>query len=367
MSSRISEARKIVYMNDHHALLSKLLLKAEKSPDSLERMLAVTRLVLTFISQIVKPGKRSQDIPTVVLGEHYLSHREMGEELHRGDHTRSYLQELCAYDPVEAPIRPRTYYDEGHSEVATCTVRVIPRACAKLRREGILLGGTGQSFIEIAMEGQGKIRYPRHDEEYEFELPSVILNDPLAGTCTIDLDGVVEIDCQATGLRTELKFKPWRGEYVKGEVKSLLGSGMQTVAHIEGHWDADVSVHSVTGDATGVVFSTSEDPPQLQIPPMINLADPGPQTIRRLWVSILESILYCEQQNMTGSSAKKLNEVVTSISSLLRKSLMYEVPENPQGRSAVPVSGKGDEPGSHLATTLDNGQYHPSARSNEGW
>eukprot|EP00889_Picochlorum_renovo_P005309 jgi/Picre1/32339/NNA_007685.t1 len=248
MSSRISEARKIVYMNDHHALLSKLLLKAEKSPDSLERMLAVTRLVLTFISQIVKPGKRSQDIPT-------------------GDHTRSYLQELCAYDPVEAPIRPRTYYDEGHSEVATCTVRVIPRACAKLRREGILLGGTGQSYIEIAMEGQGKIRYPRHDEEYEFELPSVILNDPLAGTCTIDLDGVVEIDCQATGLRTELKFKPWRGEYVKGEVKSLLGSGMQTVAHIEGHWDADVSVHSVTGDATGVVFSTSEDPPKLQIPP----------------------------------------------------------------------------------------------------
>jgi hypothetical protein len=64
---------------------------------------------------------------------------------------------------------------------------------------------------------------------------------------------------------------------------------------------------------------------------MINLADPGPQTIRRLWVSILESILYCEQQNMTGSSAKKLNEVVTGISSLLRKSLMYEVPDNPQG------------------------------------
>ena len=56
-----------VNQQDVHALLPRLMLQAEKSPDSLERMLAVTRLYFTFLAQLMKPGSKFGDIPTVVL------------------------------------------------------------------------------------------------------------------------------------------------------------------------------------------------------------------------------------------------------------------------------------------------------------
>ncbi len=345
---------------DVHTSLSKLLLKSEKSPDSLERMLAVTRMVLTFLSQIVKPGKRFQDVPSVVLGEHYLSHRELTGELYRGDHTRTYLQELCAYDPVEAAIPSKTYEKGGHADIGTWHTHIVPKAQVRVKKEGgIIGGGGGQAYVVIALQGQSKVYYPRHDEEYVFGFPSVILCDPLSEKCPIDLEGTVEISCNATGLQTELRFKPWRDEYVKGDVKTLLGDGMHTLARIEGHWDTDVSVHSATSDANGVLFSSSDDPPLIKVPPVIDLADPGPQTMRRLWSAMIESLLYCECQSATGSMAKKAQDLSTSFTSHLKKSLQYVVPENPQGRSALAAGGDVNDPTSQIAAVLDKRPLPP--------
>ena len=67
---------------------------------------------------------------------------------------------------------------------------------------------------------------------------------------------------QATGLETSLRFKPFRDEYVKGEIKTLLGDGAITLARLEGHWDDEISVKSTAGDASGVVFSANDDPLQ---------------------------------------------------------------------------------------------------------
>jgi hypothetical protein len=350
--------QKIVQEQDWHAVLSRLLLKAEKSPDSLERMLAVTRLLLTFLTQIMKPGRKFQDTPTVVLGEHYLSHRDLSGDLHRGDHTRSYLQELCAYDPIEAPVNPKKYSEQGHTEVGTMFVSLVPKAQARIKREGII-GGQGQVYVAVDLEGQGKLYYRRHDEEYVFNFPSLILSDALSEACPIDLEGVVDISCEATGLHTELKFKPWRDEYVKGEVRSLLGDGTQVVARIEGQWDAEVSVYSVSGDANGVLFSTSDDPPRIKVPPVVNLSEPGPQTMRRLWSAVIESLLYCECQNHTGSMAKKLQDYVAVFPSLLKKSLLYEIPVNPQARSALSAGGDMNDPTSQLAAALDKRPLPP--------
>lgn len=346
---------------DMHTVLSKLFLKSEKSPDSLERMLAVTRMLLTFLSQIMKPGKRFQDVPSVVLGEHYLSHRELTGELYRGDHTRTYLQELCAYDPVEAPVTPKVYGDVGHADIGTWFTSVVPKTHVRVKKEGgiMAVGGPGQIYALVDLEGQGKVYYRRHDEEYVFGFPSIVLCDPLSEKCRMDLEGVVEISCDATGLQTELRFKPWRDEYVKGEVKTLLGDGMQTLARIEGHWDTDVSVHSTTNDANGVLFSASDDPPLMKIPPTINLADPGPQTMRRLWSAIIESLLYSDCQSVTGAAAKKAQDLVASFPNFLKKSLMYTVPENPQGRSALAAGGDVNDPTSQIAAVLDKRPLPP--------
>jgi len=288
------------------------------------------RLLLTFLTQIMKPGTRFQETPTVVLGHHYLSHRELHGEYHRGDKTRSYLQELCAYDPVEAPVTPKVYNEEGHCEVGTWQVQIIPKAHAKTKKEGII-GGTTQQYVEIELDGNGSVKYNRHDEKYTFNFPAIILSDPLSEYCPLDLDGTVTIMCEATGLKTELQFKPWKDECVKGEVSSLHGDGMKIVARVEGNWDATVSVHSVNTDASGVLFSTADDPPPVHVPPVINLNKPGPQTLFRLWSGIIECLLYADAQSSGGATGKKLNELVASFPSYLRHSLMYEVPENPQG------------------------------------
>ena len=355
----------IVNQQDVHALLPRLLLQAEKSPDSLERMLAVTRLYFTFITQLMKPGSRFADIPTVVLGEHYLSHRNLSGELHRGDHTRSYLQELCAYDAVEAPV-PTAYETDvaGHVDVGTFSVNLVPSARAKSHK----VDGSMRAYVEVTFTGtrtgtlhKNTIHYTRHDEEYTFTLPSLLLTNISQHTvsrCRMDLEGACTITCQATGLETSLRFKPFRDEYVKGEIKTLLGDGAITLARLEGHWDDEVSVKSTTGDARGVVFSAHDDPPGLAVPPTINLSEPGPRVMRRLWAAVLESLLYCTvaEKDKKGGTQELCNALKTT---LLKKSLMYSVPDNPQGKSALQGGGDATDPSSQLAAALDTRPLPP--------
>lgn len=213
----------VVNQQDVHALLPRLMLQAEKSPDSLERMLAVTRLYFTFLTQLMKAGSKVGDMPTVVLGEHYLSHRNIHGELHRGDNTRSYLQEICAYDPVEAPI-PTAYETDtaGHVDVGMMSVNMVPSASVKSAR----VEGSVKVYVEVSFdgdeadqgasgrgasgaasgEGAGRVRgrknsvyFKRHDEEYVFTVPSLLLTNiskHSASRCRLDLEGNCGITCQ---------------------------------------------------------------------------------------------------------------------------------------------------------------------------
>lgn len=209
----------VVNQQDVHALLPRLLLQAEKSPDSLERMLAVTRVYLTFLTQLMKPGSKFGDVPTVVLGEHYLSHRNLHGDLYRGDNTRAYLQEICAYDPVEAPI-PTSYETDtaGHIDVGNMNVNLVPNATVK----SIKVEGRIELYIKVSFDGSDEeqhassaagaggeargvsgrinsIYYKRHDEEYVFTVPNLLLTNiskHTANRCRLDLDGNCRITCQ---------------------------------------------------------------------------------------------------------------------------------------------------------------------------
>lgn len=56
-----------------------LLLSLQQAPSSLERLLAVAKLSVTFLSDLMRRSDDTQDIPLLVLGHHYLSHRVLGE------------------------------------------------------------------------------------------------------------------------------------------------------------------------------------------------------------------------------------------------------------------------------------------------
>ena len=65
---------------DWHAALGVQLLRAELAPSPLERLLAVTRLLLCLATAPLAPSplRGYPDTPVAVLGQHYLSRRVLG-------------------------------------------------------------------------------------------------------------------------------------------------------------------------------------------------------------------------------------------------------------------------------------------------
>lgn len=56
-----------------------LLLSLQQAPSSLERLLAVTKLSVTLLADLMRRSDDTQDIPLLLLGHHYLSHRVLGK------------------------------------------------------------------------------------------------------------------------------------------------------------------------------------------------------------------------------------------------------------------------------------------------
>jgi hypothetical protein len=58
----------------------RLLARAEYPSESLERMLAVIRLVICCQTDLLRPGTTYRDTPHVLLGSHVLTQRELGKD-----------------------------------------------------------------------------------------------------------------------------------------------------------------------------------------------------------------------------------------------------------------------------------------------
>lgn len=273
---------------------------------------------MALLTHLLRPGTRFGDTPCVILGQHYLSHRELGI-MHRGDMTRVYLQELCAYDPVEAPVPvPQKYDAPGHADVAVWRVGFAPVAKVRTRKEGLI--GSGQPFLEVALPGGGALEFSRHAERYEFTLPNLILNNPLAGQCTADFEGACGVECPATGLRAALKFRP--GGAVKGEVRRLAGEGEVRVARVEGSWQGQILAYGLEAAAEGVLYDIADFPPVPPMPPAINLRNPGPQTAPRFWSAVLEAVLYADKEE-AERAGRAAGELAAALPEALRGALMF--------------------------------------------
>eukprot|EP00879_Flechtneria_rotunda_P015585 GHRR01016299.1.p2 GENE.GHRR01016299.1~~GHRR01016299.1.p2 ORF type:complete len:145 (+),score=67.02 GHRR01016299.1:705-1139(+) len=54
-----------------------LLLAVYQASVPLERLLAVARLCITFLTDILRRSDDAQEIPIMILGHHYISHRQL--------------------------------------------------------------------------------------------------------------------------------------------------------------------------------------------------------------------------------------------------------------------------------------------------
>ena len=52
--------------------------RAVSAPEPLTRMLAAVRCVLGLVCDVARPGSNPGDTPVMLLGNHYLSQRELG-------------------------------------------------------------------------------------------------------------------------------------------------------------------------------------------------------------------------------------------------------------------------------------------------
>lgn len=52
-----------------------LLLSLQHAPSSLERLLSVAKLSVSFLADLLRRSEDAQDTPLLLLGHHYLSHR----------------------------------------------------------------------------------------------------------------------------------------------------------------------------------------------------------------------------------------------------------------------------------------------------
>ncbi|PRW20386.1 oxysterol-binding -related 5 isoform X2 [Chlorella sorokiniana] len=332
---------------DRHTTLSGLLLRAEAAPDPLERMLAVCRALLYVDTDLLRPGRSFGDTPTAILGQHYLSKRQLAEK-HRGDAMHVFLQELCSHEPLPvtqhakytaaaaaAPAAGAATSQAAPAPAATLQLRFTPSAVARQQqsslRDKLPGGGKGSkssgadkggsaaqplAWVECALEGEFTVTFPRHAETYTCMLPALVLAAPLAQDCPLDLAGMLTVGCEATGLAAELAFRPFRGGAVQGAVGVLSGKGHQAVASIAGSWQGVVTAESVEG--SGVLFDAAQYAPPLSL--TINLAQPGPRAATRLWTALLESLVF-----VSAAEGKRAEELAAALPPHLRHSLLFEV------------------------------------------
>ncbi|XP_022251437.1 oxysterol-binding protein-related protein 8-like [Limulus polyphemus] len=116
------------------------------------------------------------------------------------------------------------------------------------RKDGFCISGSilakskfyGNSLSAI-LDGTACLTLLTRGEDYLITMPYAHCKGILVGTLTMELGGKVTITCEKTGYQTELEFKlrPFLGgpelcNLVSGKIKL----GKETLATIEGHWDA---------------------------------------------------------------------------------------------------------------------------------
>ncbi len=230
----------------------------------------------------------------------------------------------------------------------------------------------------MALTGEGsELEFTRHAETYKItSLPSIVLTAPLQEQCPLDFDGICSIECAATGLRAVLKFKPWvqppqesgaagggsgsgsssnsSNIAVKGEVRRLSGDSDTKIAKFEGHWQTQIIAQGLENNSEGVLFDIQDFPPVFAtLPPTINLASPGPQTVPRFWSAVIEAVLYVDREEAEKAGKSVVEMVNLLLTDELRSSLLYTPPSTSTASSMLYTKGSGSGSGKNKGSKTE--------------
>eukprot|EP00879_Flechtneria_rotunda_P023840 GHRR01025247.1.p1 GENE.GHRR01025247.1~~GHRR01025247.1.p1 ORF type:complete len:472 (+),score=151.94 GHRR01025247.1:705-2120(+) len=237
-----------------------LLLAVYQASVPLERLLAVARLCITFLTDILRRSDDAQEIPIMILGHHYISHRQLtgaaapptasthtttaavagattttsssaaaaaaaaasGAASSGIDSTiyRAFLQEVCSFDAQEGP---KSFVGVEGSPLALLNLQVNPVAVAKSKRLGRELS------IKVELAGSSSLGLSEWEEDYVISWPALRFTTPVSPNCQVTIKGELGISCRATGLLLSLAFG--NNYSVKGTIEQAQApSGPSTAA-----------------------------------------------------------------------------------------------------------------------------------------
>ncbi|KAK9823962.1 hypothetical protein WJX72_006680 [[Myrmecia] bisecta] len=263
---------------DRFARQAQLLAKAEGAPDSLERLLAVCRLLLTFCTDLLRPSTLARDMPVLILGQHYLSHRAVTGPS-QDEQLRVLLQEVCAYDSA-------VNFTAPPNKISSRLASLQLALCPAIHSKSSSLRNSKSGPLVVSVSGEGHATFWLHEEEYTFRLPSLLLQDASVQPCKVDLAGTLQVECSGTGMAATLKCSA--GGRIKGAVSRLAAFAKEDMVLVSGHWTEQVLVSTPDSDAEGVLFDANEAGGPLVSE--VDLHSLGPMQHPRLWSAILDAL-----------------------------------------------------------------------------
>lgn len=162
------------------------------------------------------------------------------------------------------------------------------------------------------LDGTGTMTLLRFGEEYVMSMPYAHCKGILIGTLTMELGGVVTINCEKTGYKAEIEFKLkpfWKksGEsnYINGKIKM----GKETLCRIEGKWDSEIVI---TDLKSPIPAGEIEPLPELFWDPtpeirnqrlprhLVDYSTQGEFESEKLWTHVSDAIRMNDQEKATN-------------------------------------------------------------------
>ncbi|KAG1659542.1 hypothetical protein FOA52_016165 [Chlamydomonas sp. UWO 241] len=307
------------------------------SAEPVSRLLSVARTALGLMCDVTRPselmgqggrgGADAGQTPVTLLGQHYLSHRELGSAHSPGGGSqRVYLQEICTFDAAEVPKQVPRIGREGAVPLASLHWWVDPSARVVVSRLGgraprvkVSLSGGGRVCFHAAgtpgvsaAAGGGPDQAGAAQEDYTFTLPNLVLHDPLSSACAVRWKGTMVVEGPGGGLVARLNLSG-EGE-VSGVLEARVSADAKAVRVGAFRGSLSTSVHVATSGAglgmEGTVYDAASGAALITT---LDLRALGPMRLPRLWSAIHDALLYADPAlGAGGKAADALASALTS-------------------------------------------------------
>ncbi|XP_029199808.2 oxysterol-binding protein-related protein 8-like isoform X2 [Acropora millepora] len=161
------------------------------------------------------------------------------------------------------------------------------------------------------LDGSATMTLLRFGEEYVMSLPYAHCKGILIGTLTMELGGVVTINCEKTGYKAEIEFKLkpfWKKSGESNFVSGKIKMGKETLCRIEGKWDGEVIIVDLkapvpAGEAEPLPELFWEPTPEIRqqrLPRyIVDYTSQGEFESEKLWIHVSDAIKVNDQEKAT--------------------------------------------------------------------